>query len=158
MMSKTLAEHIQAQHAAREAFIQCESDRVLAKALRSRCYARGEEIHPGDWVYYKNKTKRWEGPVKITTKDGKLLFCVRGGKLLTINSDHAVLVKSRDEVVARQDVELTGTMGTIMDCPALNAVRRNESEDEEATVDEMEEVPEVQDAGPFDFLSTWYWG
>jgi hypothetical protein len=53
---------------------------------------------PGDWIYFKNKTKRWEGPVKVTTRDGKLLYCVRAGSLLTINVDHAVLVKSPDVV------------------------------------------------------------
>ena len=36
---------------------------------------------------------------------GKLLYAVRGGKLLTINSDHAKLVSSRDnEIVPKAAV------------------------------------------------------
>jgi hypothetical protein len=98
-VSKALATHINALHLAREAFIQCEADRVLKTALRKRVYARGENINnPGDWIYFKNKTKKWKGPVKVTTKDGKLLYVVRTGWLMTVNSDHAVLAKSEDKI------------------------------------------------------------
>ena len=91
-MSKAVAEHINALHSAREAFIKCESDQVLKQALESRIHPQGQDISPGDWIYFKNKRK-WEGPVKVTTKDGKLLFAIRKGRLLTINSDHASLAK-----------------------------------------------------------------
>ena len=101
-VSKALARHINALHLAREAFIQCEADRVLKTALKKRVYARGENISPGDWIYFKNKSKRWNGPVKVTTKDGKLLYVVRAGRLLTINSDHAVLAKSEEKIVIGQ--------------------------------------------------------
>ena len=92
VMSKAVADHINALHSAREAFIKCESDRVLKQALKSRIYTQGQNISPGDWIYFKNK-KKWEGPVKVTTKDGKLLYAIRKGRLLTINSDHASLAK-----------------------------------------------------------------
>lgn len=101
-----MADHINVMHLGRQAFIECESDRVQKTALKKRVYAREENISPGDWVYYKNKSKRWEGPIKITTRSGKLLYAVRGGRLLTINTDHAVLVKSSDgEVLSRVTVE-----------------------------------------------------
>ena len=48
-------------------------------------------------IYFRNDTKKWEGPVKITTKDGKKLYAVRNRKLLTINSDHATLAKFEGE-------------------------------------------------------------
>ena len=51
-VSKALARHINALHLAREAFIQCEADRVLKTALKKRVYARGENISPGDWIYF----------------------------------------------------------------------------------------------------------
>ena len=98
-VSKAAAAHISALHLAREAFIQCEADRVLRTALRQRVYARGEDVMPGDWIYFKSKTRRWEGPVKVTSKDGKLLYVVRAGRLMTINSDHAELANTSDEVI-----------------------------------------------------------
>ena len=97
VMNKKIAEHINAMHSAREAFIKCESDKVLKQALKSRIYVQGKNIVPGDWIYFKNNTKKWEGPVKITTKDGKLLYAVRNRKLLTINIDHATLAKFEGE-------------------------------------------------------------
>ena len=44
--------------------------------------------------------------MKVTTMNGELLYAVRGGKLFTINSDHAKLVKSKkNEVISREVLE-----------------------------------------------------
>ena len=76
-----MADHINALHSAREAFIECEADRVLKLALKKRVFACSDEIKAGSWIYFKNKSKRWEGPVKVTTMSGKLLYALRGGRL-----------------------------------------------------------------------------
>ena len=96
-MPKAVAQHINAMHLARESFIKCESDRVLKAALKQRLYKTVGEIFPGDWIYFKNHRK-WEGPVKVTTVDGKRIYAIRANKLLTINSDNVVLAKSDDEI------------------------------------------------------------
>ena len=57
-------------------------------ALKKKVYTDPTKIKPGEWIYFKN-TRVWEGPVKVTTKSGKLLYAVRMGQLLTINTDHA---------------------------------------------------------------------
>ena len=106
-ISKTAAAHISAMHSAREAFVECEADRVLKAALKRKVYARGEDINPGSWIYFKNKSRKWEGPVKITTKDGKLLYAVRAGRLLTINIDHAVLAHSNGDVLPEKKNDVT---------------------------------------------------
>ena len=97
VMSKSLANHINAMHKARECFIQCESDRTLKSALKQRIYKEADQVFPGDWVYYKNH-RVWEGPVKVSFKDGKKIYAVRGNKILTINSDNVLLSKSEGEV------------------------------------------------------------
>ena len=112
VMSKSMADHINAMHLGREAFIECEADRVLKTALKKRVYARNVNIGPGDWIYFKNKSKRWEGPVKVTTCSGKLLYAVRAGSLLTINTDHAVLVKYGEEILERDVTEQAAVNGT----------------------------------------------
>ena len=95
VMTKAVADNINAMHLARQAYIECESDRVLKAALKQRIYKRGDDIKINDWIYYNNPkpyTKsKWEGPVKVVGKDKKTLYAVRGGKLLSINSDHAQL-------------------------------------------------------------------
>ena len=82
-------------------------NKVLKAALKQRIYKRGDHIKRGDWIYYKNKDK-WEGPVKVAAKDGKSLFAVRGGRLLTINTDHAHVAMFEGEFLgesATVDVE-----------------------------------------------------
>ena len=101
-MPKAVAQHINSIHLAREAFIKCESDRILKSALRQRLYKTAGEIFPGDWVYFKNHRK-WEGPVKVTTVDGKRLYAIRANKLLTINIDNVVLAKDEDVQVMDQN-------------------------------------------------------
>ena len=44
--------------------------------------------------------RRWEGPIKITAKDGKLLYGIKAGSSVTINVDHAKIAKS-GEVLRR---------------------------------------------------------
>ena len=68
---------------------------MLKAALKQRIYKR-DDIEVGDWIYFKND-KKWQGLIEVTTKDGKKLYAVRAGSLLTINSDHAVIAKSGEE-------------------------------------------------------------
>ena len=110
-MSKSVADHINALFLAREAYIQGESDRVLKAALKQRVYKRGEDIQTGDWIYF-NNTGKWQGPVKVTTKDGKSLYVVRGGRLLTINSDHAQLAGFEGEFVRNPNLKEGDTKDT----------------------------------------------
>ena len=104
-MPKAVAQHINSIHLAREAFIKCESDRTLKAALRQRLYKTAGQIYPGDWVYFKNHRK-WEGPVKVTTMEGKRLYAVRANKLLTINIDNVVLAEEEDYQMINQNTDV----------------------------------------------------
>ena len=81
--------------------IQCESDKILREALKQRVFPRGDKFSQGDWIYYKNKSRRWEGPIKLIATDGKLLYGTRTGRLLTINSDHAILSAANNDISSR---------------------------------------------------------
>ena len=151
-MNKNMAEHINAMYLGREAFVECESDRVLKTALRKRVYARNDDIRSGDWIYFKNKSKRWEGPVKVTTCSGKLLYAVRTGRLLTINTDHAVLAKSGEEVVrAKESVQVNENK----DKSDSSAVESEENKSqgnidviEPITISEVDEESSLVNNGP----------
>ena len=138
-VSKSAAMHISALHLTREAFIECEADRVLKTALKQRVYARGEDISPGDWIYFKNKTRKWEGPVRVTTKHGKLLYSVRAGKLLSINADHADLVRSEGNI-------LQGEKTAVEDPKNIEKAKNNQKTEEMAL--EQFAAPEHQPAVP----------
>ena len=102
VMSQAVAQHLNAMHLARQAYIEGESDNILKLALKQRIYRRPETIERGTWIYYKNK-KKWEGPVKILARDGKSLYAVRAGRLLTINSDYADIAHFDGEFLGQVD-------------------------------------------------------
>ena len=104
--STAVAQNFRALHLAREAYIECENDHVLKMALKKRVYVDPKGLKPGTWIYFKNQ-KKWEGPVKITTMSGKLVYAIRKGQLLKINTDHIHVVKSgaiiRRELAKQQE-------------------------------------------------------
>ena len=68
-----LRQNLDALHAAREAFIQCERSKKLRRALskNTRSYSDMPMLN-GDVVYYKRKDNpRWRGPVTVICKDGQ---------------------------------------------------------------------------------------
>ena len=134
-LSTVIAEHIHAMHLAREMFVQCESDRVLAEALKRRVYVGAGEIYPGMWIFFKQR-RRWMGPVKVHSIDGKKLYAVRAGKLLTINRDDVMLAKS-DEVSPSQDPLLSMPPQEQVDIAALRAPEAKEKELESTTADDV---------------------
>ena len=46
--------------------------------------------------------------MRVTTKHGKLLYSVRAGKLLSINAEHAVLVRSDGDVLQGEEKDAEG--------------------------------------------------
>ena len=118
VMAKSVAKNINAMHLAREAYIAGESDKVLKAALKDRIYTRGNNIKIGNWIYFKNNG-RWQGPVKVAGKDGKSLYVVRGGKFLTVNTDHADVanfegeLKETSQIQENKSKDLNETTNTI---------------------------------------------
>ena len=69
------AEHLNALHAARKAFIQMEADERIRRALRNKVRASEQVFENGDRVFYKREGKeRWLGPGTVLFQDGKLVF------------------------------------------------------------------------------------
>ena len=51
--SEILKEHLDKMHSAREAFIKCEADEKIKRALRHQVRTNEVQFLPGDKVYYK---------------------------------------------------------------------------------------------------------
>ena len=91
---------------AREEYVAVESDRVLRQALKQRIYSKSENVQSGDWIYYRNNSSSvWKGPVKVTTREGKRIYVLNGGRLNTINLDDILLCKSDDDMWSNIDEE-----------------------------------------------------
>jgi hypothetical protein len=79
--SEVFAEHLNALHAAREAYIQSEASERIKRALRHRIRASQQVFHTGERVYYKRDcSERWLGPGKVMFQDSKVVF-VRHGNI-----------------------------------------------------------------------------
>ena len=97
-VSKRIQAHLEAMTKAREAFIQAESDKTIADALKSKLYHKYEDLEIGNWIYYKNfETNRFQGPTKIVMIDNKKIFTIRNNKLISVNRDHVILQRSESD-------------------------------------------------------------
>merc|ERR1712155_368423 len=104
-LAKQIEDNIKTMLKAREVFASLESDRVLREALKQRIYSKQDQVQSGDWIYYRNNSSSvWKGPVKVTTREGKRIYVLNGGRLNTINLDDILLCKS-DEEMFMQDEE-----------------------------------------------------
>ncbi|VDI54554.1 Hypothetical predicted protein [Mytilus galloprovincialis] len=78
-VSQTFANHLNALHSGRRAFIQAESSERIRRALRHKIRASGECFQHGDKVYYKrDDDNKWKGPGTVLGQDGKVVFVRHG--------------------------------------------------------------------------------
>ena len=107
-LDQQITDNIRTMLKAREVFASMEADRVLRQALQKRIYSKQDQVQSGDWIYYRNNSSSvWKGPVKVTTREGKRIYVLNGGRLNTINLDDILLCKS-DEQMFMQDEEEYG--------------------------------------------------
>ena len=80
------ADHLNALHEFRRAFIQSESNERIRRALRTKVRAAEDIYENGDRVYYKREGKeRWLGPATVVFQDGKVVFVRHGGIFVRVS-------------------------------------------------------------------------
>ena len=89
--SEVVAQHINALHEARRAFVKCEADERVRRALRHQVRAVEERFEPGDRVMYKREgNNRWMGPGKVIFQDGRVVFVRHGGVYVRVSTNRLV--------------------------------------------------------------------
>ena len=97
-------EQYKAMMSARESFAAAESDRVLRKALEQRIYSNHNNLEVGQWIYFKcNVDRSWQGPARLTLRDGKNLHLVKHGQPFVVNADDVLLNRPDLEQSTAQD-------------------------------------------------------
>ena len=88
--SELIAEHLNALHAARRAFIKYESSNKLKTALqRQTRNVTTKVFNNGDHVYYKHPDhKEWRGPGVISGLDGSHVLVRHGGSYVRVSPCH----------------------------------------------------------------------
>lgn len=84
--SETFAQHLNALHAARKAYIETETNERIRRALRGKVRAAEDIYVNGDPVYYKREGKeRWLGPATVVFQDGRVVFVRHGGIFVRVS-------------------------------------------------------------------------
>ena len=104
--SELIAEHLNALHAARRAFIQSESSNKLKTALQRQTRDVTTKVfNSGDHVYYKRPDhKEWRGPGVILGLDGSCHVLVQhGGSYVRVSPCH--LRKVQDDKICSKNID-----------------------------------------------------
>ena len=88
--SHVVADHLNAMHSARKAFIEAESSEKIKRALRRKVRPATSLIfETGDKVMYKrNNGEPWKGPGKVIGKEKHQVFVKHGGVYVRVNPCH----------------------------------------------------------------------
>ena len=89
-VSHVVADHLNAMHSARKAFIEAESSEKIKRALRRKVRPATSLIfETGDKVLYKrNNSEPWKGPGKVIGKEKHQVFVKHGGVYVRVNPCH----------------------------------------------------------------------
>ena len=89
--SQTLANHLNALHSSRKAFIESESSERIRRALYSKIRVSEQVFNNGDRVFYKREgSKKWLGPAKVVFQDGKVIFIRHGGIMVRVSPNRLI--------------------------------------------------------------------
>ena len=133
--SMVFAEHLNALHAAREAFIESESSERIKRALRGKVRASEQVFHRGEKVYYKlDGRERWLGPASVLFQEGKVIYVRHGSFMHRISPNRLSKINAFSDVESKNDNKLvvnsTGELDRQSD-PIIeeqNGIQRNEGE------------------------------
>ena len=157
--SEILKTHLDALFSARKAFIQCEADERIRRALRHPIRATDDVFNPGDRVFYKRDgSQKWLGPGKVLYQDGKVVFVRHAGVYVRVSTNRlikdvdlksdAVVVDQRDtnpnmSVPLQRDSSSCATISKPQLCENLGALRVGQEQDPETQHHEdIEEQPQ----------------
>ena len=100
VVSKLLADHLNAMNKSRTAFLEANNSDRLKRALRSRIPEVETEYFTGDKVYFKKaQQKKWCGPATVIGKDGKLVYLRQGGSIFRVHVTKVLLKIRADEAI-----------------------------------------------------------
>ena len=106
--SETFAQHLNALHAARMAYIESETSERIRRALRHKVRAAEEICENGDVVYYKRESKeRWLGPATVVFQDGIVVFVRHGGIFVRMSPNRLRHTTRHTDENEREDKEKT---------------------------------------------------
>ena len=101
--SKLIQDNLNALHAARAAFISCENDEKIKRALRTNVRGSGDiKYLTGDEVLYKrNESAQWHGPASVIGQIDQQVFVKHGSFYVRVHPCRLQLVKGASRTVTQ---------------------------------------------------------
>ena len=86
--SEILKNHLDAMYSARKAFMKCQANELIRRALRHPIRTTDEVFLPGEHVFYKRDgSNKWLGPGKVIFQDGRVVFVRHGGTYVRVSTN-----------------------------------------------------------------------
>lgn len=105
--SEVFAQHLNALHESRKAYIQTESNERIRRALRTKIRAAEQIYENGDKVYYKREGKdRWLGPATVVFQDSKVVFVRHGGIFVRVSPNRLSKIWSAKDQFDTEKLEV----------------------------------------------------
>mgnify|MGYP001795813812 CR=1 FL=1 len=117
--SQVVANNLNAMHAARQAFIQNESNERLKRALKHQIRTSGDDYYTtGELVYYKREnSNQWHGPGTVIGQDGKQILVKHGSTYVRVHScrlTHAVEC-DQNEITDKSNHDISKSQAVAID-------------------------------------------
>lgn len=145
----SFAEHLNALHIGRRAFLQAETSERIRRALRHNLRPCGTQLTTGDTVYYKRDgQEEWKGPGRVIGRDGKVIIIKHGSQCYRIHSSRVMKGNYEiDQVV--YDKPSTSTVPMNTNSPKIhhnNCEPDDSDEDEQNGSDEAQHETDVHES------------
>ena len=104
--SRVVAEHLNAMHTSRKAFMEVQNSDILKRAFKQRIYQdTTAKFVPGDEVYWKREEGNFVGPATVVGQLGNQVLIWNFGRVVKINPSRVKMIL-RDE--AREKLGVIG--------------------------------------------------
>ena len=148
-MPELIRENLNALHSARTAFIACENDEKIRRALRNNIRSSGETKYvTGDKVFYKRDPSiQWHGPATVIGQVDQQVFIKHGSFYIRVHPCRLQLVKGATRTVtdfAQIPPQLAHNNGTSLGVPDYSTTP-HVSEEPRQEVDDTTTHPPAED-------------
>ena len=109
--SQVIRENLNTLHAARKAFIACENDEKIKRALKANIRSSGEiKYVTGDTVHYKREdATQWHGPATVIGQTDQQVFLKHGSFYIRVHPCRLQLVKEATRTVTECQSRIAST-------------------------------------------------
>jgi len=148
-MPDLMRENLNALHTARAAFIACENDEKIRRALRNNIRSSGETKYvTGDRVFYKRDPSiQWHGPASVIGQVDQQVFVKHGSFYIRVHPCRLQLIKGATRTVTHFDQEQphpSDSNGTSLGIPDHVTINNTDNEPDQVVEDTITHQSEDQ--------------